>query len=308
MTKTKLLIIGYSSFAKRRLIPSLDKNKNFNYCFCSKSKKININDKILYNSYQEALKKFKPEIVYISLINSLHYSYAKNILEKGFNVIVDKPITLNIKTAKQLLKIAIRKKLFLAEATLFNYHRVFSVIKKICNGFDKVEHIRSDHSYPLKRSTKAIAKKHGDCEYDMSPYAAAIIRLFMKDSFKNLNTNKNYFKNTKLVKSFYIKKNSNMCTYFGNFSFEREYSQQITFYTKNKIIYSPQRIFALPHDENLEITVKTKNKFKKIKIKKDDCINNFFKLVISALKNKKYNFFYNNILNDAKIRNIIKTS
>ena len=49
MAKTKLLIIGYSSFAKRRLIPSLDKNKNFNYCFCSKSNKININNKILYN-------------------------------------------------------------------------------------------------------------------------------------------------------------------------------------------------------------------------------------------------------------------
>ena len=139
----------------------------------------------------------------------------------------------------------------------------------------------------------------------MAIYASSIIRLFMKNEIKNLSVNRNYFKNTRIVKNFYIKTNSKKSTYFGNFAFEREYSQQIIFYTKDKIIYSPQRVFALPYNNNLEIIVKTNNKFKKIKVKQDDCINNFFKLVLSALKSKRFNFFYKTILQDGKNRNII---
>ena len=82
-----------------------------------------------------------------------------------------------------------KKKLLLAEATLFNYHRVFDIIKKLCKGFNQVEHIQSNLNHPLIRSTKEIEKIKGDCEFDMSPYAAAIIRLFTKNDFKNLNIN-----------------------------------------------------------------------------------------------------------------------
>lgn len=303
MKKTRLLIIGYSSFARRRLIPSLNKNKKIDYCICSKSNKIRLNKKILYNDYQVALNKFKPELVYISSINSLHYSYAKKILKKGFNVIVDKPVTLSLKKTKELLKIAKTKKLFFAEATLFNYHRVFEVMKKLCNGINQLEHIQSNLNHPLIRSPNEIREIKGDCESDMATYAAAIVRLFMKNDFKSVSINRNYFKNTKIVKNFYIKTNSKECTYFGNFAFQREYSQQIIFYTKDKTIYSPQRIFAPPNDKNLKIVLKTKNKTKSIKVAKDDCISNFFKLSLKSLKNKRYSFFYNIMLQDAELRN-----
>ncbi len=307
MPKTKLLIIGYSSFARRRLIPSLKRNKKFNYCICSKSNKINNKIKIFYNNYQIALRKFRPNIVYISTINSLHLNYAKKILKMGFNVIVDKPITLNLKSTINLLKIAKRKKLFLAESTLYNYHRVFKIIEKECDGIKNIQLIKSDLNHPLVSSVKRIKKIKGDCEYDMAVYASTIIRLFMKNKVNNLTVDRNYFKNSKLVKNFYVKNNSKNCTYFGNFAFDREYSQQIIFYTKSKIIFSPQRIFALPY-KNLEIIVKTKNKLKKIKVKKDDCINNFFKKVLYSLKRRKYDFFYKTLLQDGKNRDIINNS
>ena len=93
MTDTKILILGYSSFIKRRVIPSLKKNKKIKYGICSESNKINKRKKILFNNYNISLKKFKPNIVYISKINSLHYKFAKMTLNKGFNTIVDKPAT-----------------------------------------------------------------------------------------------------------------------------------------------------------------------------------------------------------------------
>jgi NDP-hexose-3-ketoreductase len=305
MTDTKILILGYSSFIKRRVIPSLKKNKKIKYCICSESNKINKRKKILFNNYNISLKKFKPNIVYISKINSLHYKFAKMTLNKGFNTIVDKPATLNLKQTKELLKIAKTKKLFFAEATLFNYHRVFKSIKKLYRGINQVEHIQSNFNIPFYKSPNELKIKKNDCEADMSPYAASIIRLFLKGKINKLNVYKNYFKGTKLVKSFYIIASINKLTYFGNFAFQRNYDQQIIFYTKDKTIYSPKRIFAQPSHINSLVIIKTKNKIKKIMVKKDDCIDNFFKLVLNTLRKKNYEYFYNMILQDSKIRNII---
>ena len=113
MKKTQLLILGYSSFLKRRVIPAIKKIKNMEYCICSKSSKINLKEKILFNDYDKALSKNTTNIVYVSLINSLHFKYAKKALTKGFNVIVDKPITTSLKETKELLSIAKKKRLLL---------------------------------------------------------------------------------------------------------------------------------------------------------------------------------------------------
>ena len=113
MQKTRLLILGYSSFLKRRVIPAIKKIKQIKYSICSKSSKINLKEKVLFNDYDKALAKTNSTIVYITLINSLHFKYAKKALEKGFNVIVDKPITTSLNETKKLLTIAKKKKLLL---------------------------------------------------------------------------------------------------------------------------------------------------------------------------------------------------
>ena len=80
---------------------------------------------------------------------------------------------------------------------------------------------------------------------------------------------------------------------------------QIVFFTKDKIIYTPPRIFAIPPDKDFFILIKTKNSYKKIKVYKDDCIKNFFKVVLNKLKDKKFRYFYDIMSNDAKTRDRI---
>ncbi len=306
MRNVKILILGYSSFVRRRVIPALKKNKKIEFCICSESHNINLKKKIFYNDFNISLQNFNPNIVYISKINSLHYKFAKLALKKRYNTIVDKPVTLEINQALELLKIAKTKKLFFAEATLFNYHRVFNRILKECGGLSKIEHIQSNFNIPLNKNVKKLNEIKGDCEADMAPYAVSIIRLFLKGKKLKINVFKNHFKNTKLVKSFYINAKTDKTSYFGNFAFDREYEQQIIFFTKDKIIYSPKRIFAQPPNKNSLIKVKYQNKYKKILVKKDDCIDNFFKLILNNLEKKKFSFFYDNVLKDAKLRNIIR--
>lgn len=308
MPRTKLLIFGYSSFARRRLIPSLKKIKSIQYYICSGSHQINPQKRILFNNYKHSLKQISPNIVYISLINSLHYKYAKMVLKKGFNVIVDKPITCSLKQTKELLRLARKKKILLAEATVFNYHRVFDKIINLCGGKNKIHHIQSNFNFFHAKSIKKLRINKEDCEMDMGPYAASIIRLFTNGKIKKLKVFKEYFKNLESVKSFFIISKFDSCTYFGNFGVNGEYISQITFFTKNKIINSPNRIFALPSNQNSRIVIKQNNKTTKMMIKKDDCIQNFLREIIYALKKKKFNLFYNKIIYDATIREKIRKS
>ena len=147
--------------------------------------------------------------------------------------------------------------------------------------------------------------KHADCEQDMSPYAAAIVRLFTSKKIKRLIVKKKYFKKSMSVKSFKISAIFKNLKYYGSFSRDSEYRSQILFSNNNRVIESPNRIFALPY-ENLEVILRSKKKkYQKIKIKKDDQINNFFKIIIRSLKLKKFNFFYKILLEDAKFRDRI---
>ena len=114
MKRIKLLIIGYSKFVEKRLIKSIKKIKKIDFRVCSKSKK---NKMIYYMDYLEGLN-FKPDLVYISLTNHLHYKYAKIFLKKGYNVIVDKPITDSFKKTSELVKIA-KSKIYYYQSQLY---------------------------------------------------------------------------------------------------------------------------------------------------------------------------------------------
>lgn len=298
MKKIKLLIVGYSKFVEKRLINSIKKIKKIDYRVCSKSKKSKI---VYYKNYLEGLN-FKPDLIYISLTNHLHYKYAKIFLKKGFNVIVDKPITDSLKKTLELIKIAKSKKLLLSEATLFNYHLVFNKIIKILGGKSKIELLQSNFNIPKIRSLKIINTTKSDCFMDMSPYAAALIRLYMGHEHLSINSDYKKFPFSKNIQSFYILASNKKIKYFGNFSHDREYLSQIIFYSKKKIIFLPHQAFALSPIKNIKIIIKEKNKFKNVLIKKDDCILNYLNDVLKSIENKNFLKFYNLLIEDAKIR------
>ena len=89
MNKKKILFLGYSSFLQRRVLPAVKKFKNLQISICSKSSKINTDLLITENNYIEAIKK-KPYLVYISLVNNMHFKYALLSLKNNCHVIVDK--------------------------------------------------------------------------------------------------------------------------------------------------------------------------------------------------------------------------
>ena len=302
--KTKILILGNSSFVQKRVLKSLKKINDLDIAICSKSSKINKDNLIFFNNYKKAINS-KPDIVYISLINKLHFEYAKLALEKNCNVIVDKPITKNFKLAKQLVEIAKKKKLLLAEATIFNYHSVYKKIIKIIGGINEITHIQSNFNIPLIKKISNVKNRDDDALMDMSPYAAAIVRLFLKNSYQ-LSIKKINYQKTKYVKSFSIFCKNDHISYYGNFGTESEYISEVRFFSKKKIIIINHQAFALPSNINIPVSIKEKNTIKTVNFSKDDAIKNFIQGTLRAIKLMNYKMYYNSILADSKFREELK--
>ena len=303
----KILILGYSDLVNRKIIPTLKKFKYVRYDIASKSvNKKNIGQEIWFDDYNEAIEKSDANIVYISLVNSLHYKFALHSLYKRKNVIIDKPITLNLNQTKHLIKIAKQKKLLLSEALVFNYHNQFTLIKKIINKNKIVlDNILMKFCIPKPKENnfKLSKKLGGGCFNDMSPYAAAIVRIFLDKKINLINI---FLSNTKKInEGFCLMVRAKKTNFIGVFSHNSEYKNEITFLTKSYSI-SAYRFSAPPSDINLNVNFIKKNKMKKFLVKKDDMFKKYLDEYFQKLKEKNINFYHDRILNDAKFINKLK--
>ena len=84
----------------------------------------------VYTDYEKLLTETAADTVYIGLINSAHYSYAKEALLHRKNVILEKPFTGFYKEAQELQQIAEENKLFIFEAVTVLHNEVFYEMKK----------------------------------------------------------------------------------------------------------------------------------------------------------------------------------
>lgn len=74
-----------------------------------------------YGSYEEMLEDESVELVYVASPHSHHYQHAKMCLEHGKNVLLEKAFTVNAVQAEELISLARKKKLLLAEAIWTRY-------------------------------------------------------------------------------------------------------------------------------------------------------------------------------------------
>lgn len=84
----------------------------------------------VYTDYGKFLEYEDMDAVYVGLINSQHYSYARQALLAGKHVICEKPLTVTLDEARELADLARKQKLFLWEAFKLPYGPVVPAIKE----------------------------------------------------------------------------------------------------------------------------------------------------------------------------------
>ena len=300
---TKILIIGYSSLVKRRIISSLIR-KNIPYDVASRSKKQkDFKAANWYHGYTKAINNSDAEIAYISLPNSLHYIWAMKTLKKGFHTLVDKPATINLDQLNKLIKVAKKRKKVFSEAIFFNYH---SQMKSVLNEVNKNKVLRLNANFlipkPDKNSILSSKKLKGGVVMDMGPYISAVSRLFFKSPPKKIIKNITYEnKISSKIDLLFIYKDS---YFLGKFSHNDDYKNFIEVYFKNKIL-KLSRVFSPPALEKLKV-IESKKNIIKSKIFSDDIFANYIQEIFQLIKKRNYSYYYKQMINDMKIREYLQ--
>ena len=86
---------------------------------------------LAYGSVDELLANPDITAVYIAVINSMHYEYAKRALEAGKHVLLEKPFVLHASQARELKDLARAQNLFLTEAVKTPHLPIYAEIRKI---------------------------------------------------------------------------------------------------------------------------------------------------------------------------------
>ncbi|GAM86612.1 hypothetical protein ANO11243_046260 [Dothideomycetidae sp. 11243] len=84
----------------------------------------------IYTSIPDLIAAKDVDTVYVASPNSLHYQHAKELLEGGKNVVLEKPATSTVAELDELFEIAHKKGVFLIEAYRHIHEVNFKVLKK----------------------------------------------------------------------------------------------------------------------------------------------------------------------------------
>ncbi|KUP25915.1 Gfo/Idh/MocA family oxidoreductase [Paenibacillus sp. DMB5] len=91
------------------------------------------------------------DTVYVAVPNFLHFDYCKKALDKGINVIVEKPMTSNYREALELKKLAQEKRLFLFEAITTLYLGNYKKIQEWLPQIGEIKIVQSQYSQYSRR-------------------------------------------------------------------------------------------------------------------------------------------------------------
>ena len=83
----------------------------------------------VYTDYDELLEHGDIDTVYIGLINSVHYEYAKRALEKRKHVILEKPFCGTLEEAEDLVSFSREQGRFIFEAVTVLHNDVIEKMK-----------------------------------------------------------------------------------------------------------------------------------------------------------------------------------
>ncbi len=133
----------------------------------------------IYTDYSKLLEDEAIEFVYLGIVNSEHYNYAKQALLAGKNVICEKPFTSLLTEIQELARIAIENKLYLFEAITLLHFENYKYIKDNIGRIGNIKLIQCNFSQYSSRYAKYMEgeilpvfdpKFSGGALYDLNIY------------------------------------------------------------------------------------------------------------------------------------------
>lgn len=190
-----------------------------------------------YNSIDELLNDDEIELIVVNTPNNLHYEHSKAALQKGKNILVEKPFTATSAQAKELFELAdsVGKQIIFYQNRRWDSD--FTAVKNVINSGKLGKLVEAHFRYDRYRNVigpKAFKENPGEASgllYDLGPHLLdQVISLFGKP----LSYHKVLGKNRKdtLVDDY--------------FTIQLSYPQSVNvFVTSSMLVVNPQAAFVL---------------------------------------------------------------
>lgn len=306
----RLLILGYSSIAERRVIPAAAK--------IDAIEEISIASKSrpepgqgwpkrgrFFDNYDVALRESRSGIVYLSLPNAMHERWTMAALAAGKHVLVDKPAMITQEATERGVEAARRGGLLLAEATAFGYHPHFAALQGFLADNGPLTHV--DAQFIIPPLPIANFRNHqelgGGCLLDMGPYAAALMRMFgsgAPSSIAALAGTRHPETGVDMGFSV-LARLANGGIFSGQFSFEGEYQNRLHLVAHSGSVMI-ERVFSPPSDYRIEWRRRIRNVEAPVTFEAADIFTTFLETATAAIAGGDHEPLHRDLLADADCR------
>ena len=116
------------------------------------------NQFIKTTNYRDLLSEIGIDGVIIATPASTHFQIAKEFLEKGFNVLIEKPMTTSYNDALKLRRIAEKNKNVVMVGHIYLYNPAFMEVKNLIKSLGKIKYITSEgmNYGPIRSDVSAL--------------------------------------------------------------------------------------------------------------------------------------------------------
>lgn len=313
----RFLIIGHSSIVSRRALPALLAQPGIQSVDIASRRPLqhalmpsNWTGRI-FGDYREAISESQADVIYVSLVNSLHENWVEAALESGKHVIVDKPAFLSFSATERLVELAAKNDLCLVEAFAFSCHPQIAELQRLLSQHGGATRLISTFTFPPPSPESYLNHPElgGGSLYDQGPYTASVSRLFFGDFPLSVSCNVvSRHSETNVDTAFSIlAAYDGRRSYVGHFGFDTEYQNRLTIIGPS-ISITVDRVFSTPPDFQTELDVVRSNERTKIKVKAADSFGLFFAKVIESIQNHSWSMFAEEMLSDARFMGIMRSA
>jgi len=193
---TKVALVGYGYWGPNLLRNFYETpNCEVLYCCDKDTSRLKLVRKrypsvILTSSFTDILKDEEVDAVIIAVPNKLHYKMAKQVIEAGKDVLIEKPMTLTAKEARDLTTTAKRKKRIVMVDHVFLFTQAVRKLKQIIDSGKIGEIVYIDSV----RVNLGLFQKDSNVIYDLATHDISILKYLLgKDPNTVSCTGKSYF-------------------------------------------------------------------------------------------------------------------
>ncbi len=282
MKKIRIGILGAADIAKRRFLPALRKSEKFEFVgiAASSASRLEKAQELAmeysgkaYCGYESLLASDEIDAVYIPLPPSLHFRWAKEALERGKHVLLEKPSTISLRDTKELIEIAKKNEVSVLENYGFCYHAQVQKVREVIESgmLGEIKLARAAFGFPHRSMDdfRYKAALGGGALLDCGGYTLKAMELFFGNmEIKTSHLMYDDMHDVDMFGSVTLQKEGDV-TAQVSFGMDNAYKCELELWGSKGYLVAP-RFFTPPADFEATLTVKAGMEERQICVEADD--------------------------------------